>query len=304
MSSVLAKKNEGTIFSIAIIFAIWVAYTGLYQVFQSHGAMSGILEFISVNGLNAAVTIYFWNFWKTTHKGSSSRIILLLFALSYSVMLVESCTYHAIYNVLHIPRAQVPIFWMSFYNTLYAVYLLLQFFAWSTILSMIIVDHKKSYLKHVPISFSIIAILFVCFYILGGRAQTSFLGIYDFSGRLLEIIYFFTVILCLIACKNKGLFYFAVGILISEAASLGMDFKLFSQGYGLNSFLETGWVLGKLFMLYGLINLSNSIIEDARAWIISPSHIRAKSVYGCFMVGTSALAVLFALGYVLYPQFF
>lgn len=300
----LSKKTDQSFIALTFIVGIWLIYTVIYQMLKQHLEVSGILEFLMVNGLNAAVAIYFWNSWKSVNQDSSSKKILMFFALSYGVVVIESSIYHAIYNVLHIPRSQVPLFWLSFYNFLYVVYLLLQLFAWAAILSMVRKNQKKPVSLSLPVLSVILAIVFVGFYILRGSANLSFFGIYDFSDKLLEITYLVMVILCLITCRNKGLFYFAIGILISESSSLLMDFGILSQGFGAHSFLETGWVLGKLFMLYGLIRLSSTAIEDAQAWLIAPDQVSAQRVSVIFRVGIPILAILFAAAYVFYPRFF
>jgi hypothetical protein len=300
----MADQHNRTYRPLMVIFIIWIAYTALYQVLKSYVSIAGTLEFLMVNGLNAVLAIYFWNVWVGVPKHSLSRKILFLFALSYSVVLVESSIYHAIYNVLHISKEQISFSLRSFYNALYVIYLFFQFLAWVAIFAALKDDSKKSSTFYIPSFFVLLVMMIVSFYtIIWTSGQSSF-GIYDFSEKLLETMHLIMVILCLILCRNKGLFYFAIGILISALSSFVMTFELFAQGYGVHGFLETGWVLGRLFMLFGLIRLSNTGIEDARSWLITANSSVTKKISNSFVFGISLLSVLFMIAYFINPSLF
>lgn len=303
MQNILSKRSS---LSIAPWIIMWAVYAGIYLAIKPYAVIAGSFAFLFVNGLNVVLLILFFNFWKQAEKDGLAKRIFLFFVLAHTFVLVDSCTYHIMYNILHIPHAQAPVFWWSLDNIAYIGFLLFKLLAWISILLAIKFSAKKSGLTWLPLILVFGTILLITIHAIKWNTGASVaMSIYDFADKLLEVGCMIAVVFGLVAAKNKGFLYFAIGSLINVATAITLDFGEFAQGYGLSSAIETFWVLGNLLMIYGLLNLSHAkLTNNVQTWVAPTNSIRTQTAYWCFITCIAALVVFFAVIYFLNPNLF
>jgi hypothetical protein len=288
------KKSFQT--SVLPWIATWLVYMVLYSMARSQQAiLAGTIQFFAINGLSAIIAICFFRFWLNMRPQETSKRIFLFFALSYLFILIDGFTYHIMYNMLHIPHQQAPLFWVSLDNIAYIGYLSFQILAWTSILFAVKFKTKKSIAVYLPIILMLSLVTFIGVYTVKlDTIAVSLKGIFDFSDKLLEIGCLIAIAFCLAAAKNKGFFYLAAGFLINTVFGIVMNFGLFSQAYAIGSIIETGWVLSRLLMIYGLIELFRSHdFNNVRSWVAAPDSIRAQTAYWSFIVLMAFLVITF-----------
>lgn len=302
MQSILKKRQA---FSLASLIGVWIIYAIIYGLFKSNGHVlaGGLVLSASIIVDVVMLTYAFW-LWKNSE--STAKYIFGLFALSFLCALGVNLFYHTLYDVLQLSRDQVSIYIISFYNVLYLGYLLLQLLAWTGALLTLKSSGKKAFSLYIPVAILVMVVLFIYISATSWHANLfSWIGLYDMLDKIFGLASFIAAVLCLATSKNKGFTYLALGFIVIMASGFFLDFKLLSQMYGTASFVENIWILGSMFMIYGLHSLRQSKeYNSIQAWLVPANSIRAQTAYWCFIICIVALIVFFAVAGFLNPKLF
>lgn len=283
-------------FSVVPWVVVWMIYVLCYTLAKFYGIthvfFGGVV--LSVNLILDGVMIFYacWLFQQSIAK---TKLTFGLFLISFLCLFGHHAIYHVLYSILQIPRVQVTVFWLSAYNILYFGYLLFQMSAWIVILSSLKSGEKKSVFLYIPVA--IIMLVTLCIYIFSvqwGSSASKLIGFYDGFDEIFELVGFITATICLVIAKNRGIAYLAFGYSIRIVAELALSFGLFSQAYGSGSIIETVWVLGIIFMIYGLFFIKRHGLYahvDVDPWVELPVSIRSQVAYWGFI--SSVFAFVF-----------
>lgn len=305
-----AIKNKSSYLSRYLFpwILIWAVYLCTYLTIKPDVTLSGIVEITWINGLNLILIFLFFKHWEKAKSSNIVRKIFLFFSLAYCLVFIDSTIYHTIFNVLHLPINKVPQIWISLDGITYTGYLFFEILAWISILLAIKSTIKKSFQTYLPIFLMFIAIFIVAWCGMHWDFSTfSLTVVHNFTDKILETACIVVVAFCLAATKNKGLFYLACGFFIETISSTIMDFNLFSQAYTFSNIVESGWILGKLLMIYGLLAFAKNdqdVINNIHCWVTPTDSIRAQSSYWCFTVSMLSLAVFFIVTKIISPTMF
>lgn len=262
------------LFLIVLIWAIYITANIIsrsYNICPPKGiCIPGIIKYIVDNGTILSLAIYSFILWHKTAKGSMAKITFLFFALAHCALFIAATVYNSTYNILHLAHSKYPVFWSSIDDVFFTGYL---FFGFLFFL-FILLNKKINITRPLKIYITIVwlmGILFITsFYDIKWNFSLFFSinTFYELIEKILEILCLIVGVICVIKAKNRGIFYVAIGILISVFTEVILAFGFLSQKYGLGSIVENGWVLGELLSFYGLILLStHKDLNDVPAWI-------------------------------------
>lgn len=262
------------LFLIVLIWAFYIAANIIsrsYNICPPKGiCIPGIIKYIVDNGTILSLAIYSFILWHKTVKASMAKMTFLFFAFAHCALFVAATVYNSTYNILHLAHSKYPVFWSSIDDVFFTGYL---FFVFLFFL-FILLNKKINITRPIKIYITIV-------WLMGILSITSFYDIkwnfslffsintfYELVEKILEILCLIVSVICIIKAKNSGIFYVAIGILISIITEIILAFGVLSQKYGLGGIIENGWVLGELLSFYGLIILRNhKDLNNVNAWI-------------------------------------
>jgi signal transduction histidine kinase len=292
---------------IAIIFFSWLAYASLDYIFKmQHTAETffGSSTYLILLVLQTITLVYSVSLWRT--PSNKLNKIFAFFSIAFALVIVDSSIYHITNNILHL--RSIPTFWSSTDNIVYLGYLVFQLAAWSAIIGIVAKNYKNyKVFTFLPIA-AILSVLLIAFIIdiAISNPQFSVANFYSMSDKGLELINLAASITCLVLAKDKGLFYLALGFSIDTAFSTAMDFGVLGQSYGVNSIIETIWILSWLIRIYGFLNLKKIILPNTSIENLTyePNSLRVQFTFWIFILAASALFLVLTIRYFASPTTF
>lgn len=287
-------------FSVIPWMIAWGIYALCYTLAKFYGVthvfFGGLV--LSVNLVLDGLLIFYAG-WLWKQSTAIIKLMFGLFAVSFLCVFGTHVIYHVLYSVLHIPRTQVSSFGLSVYNILYFGYLLFQVSAWITLLSSLKSGERKAIFLYVPAA--IIILVTLCIYIFSvqwGSSASKLIGFYDGFDEIFGLAGFIAAMLCLVTTKNRGILYLALGYSLKMVGNLITSFGLFSQAYGSGGIVETVFILGTVFMVYGLFFIKqNRLYSCIDPWVELPVSTRSQIAYWGFISSVFAFVVFSVVAY-------
>jgi hypothetical protein len=287
--------------SVFTILAIWVLYVLFYSVLKEHAGTQSIARYFSSvidTGLMLTVTIF--SFWLWNKASFGAKVIFGLYAIRNIFVFLDDLGYHFTYDFLHMQHGQISNFLMSTYNVPYLIWLTLLFVIFAKILPKAEV-FKRNKLSLIPIIVIAFSLLFVFLSISTFSSQNFGLDqLYTVLDNFLVLANFMMAMLCMSVARTPGLFYFSFGYLITMAADIVMEYGVFAQSFGNNSFMESIWILGSLFILFGLINFkrTKAYLKSPSEWVNLPDSLQSQCTLWMFLFCNLAMAIFLATVYI------
>jgi hypothetical protein len=263
MSQVTKKHNYSASFGL---ICIWLAYTFSYFFLEANivrAEYAGILYAISETVLNVAVLYFIISLLKTATK--NAKLVLIFFTVSFSLVTLSDIIHIFLFNVLHIstPYFNETGIGLTVHHLLYSACLLCECAAWLSLVYYIfssqVTGHKTRTYATLTLTLGVVLAFLV--WIFGWNAHYAELSL---GGRIFKLfvtsfylVNFTLAILCLATSKKRSLFYLSLGYLIIMSADLIMKLAGSSQLYGIGT-MDTFFILGLIFMLYGFWNFKKS----------------------------------------------
>lgn len=311
MQTTTSNSNKSNYLSIALILVIWIAYAILSSIFKEHAStkmFAGILSAIGDTGLNLAVVAIC--IWLYRGAAKSSKLLFLFFSLSFAFVTIPNAVYHLIFNVfqLKIPYFDSTNNLILLHHIPYMFCLLFEFAAWMSIIVYMFSARLK--LKNYSPIIAVICLILLMFVWLYGwkfnfAESALFSKIYKIYITSFYVINFVIAALCLASCRNRAIYYLALGYLIIVGADLILDFGFMAQSFGIGSLLDTNvWFLGILFMFYGFLEFKKTgdYKLSPKQWISEPNSIKTQIAFWCFALSASCLGVFLTVYSMLEPK--
>lgn len=301
MFSTSNTRNQPTSISqtipLLVIGFIWMAYLITY-LFVQHYDWS-LLPAIVDNGMLIVLTIAFFALWSKAEKGSTAKLLFSVFLISRFFAFGESVIYYGVRHLLHLTH--LTSFWSDLNDTFSIITLVLISLSFLLILLSAKVNAKKSINIYIPVILAIAILFGISFYVIKWHPSNAPItmgtwstSVYALAEKTLEIVFVIIAALCVATAKNKRIFYFALGFSILLATDVILVFGFFSQEYGIGSAFESGYFLGYLLILYGLILLYKSKdFSNVRAWTVAPDSVRGQLSY--WFTALSLISVVLAV---------
>ncbi len=265
MQLINAKKN----YSFFFIVMVWAIYCAVFldiNQFDQFKIYTGWV-LLSVSAALTFVSVCY-AFWIWCNSVGRAKRIFAFITLACALDFVSNGIYQFLYNLSHFSHDSVSSLLISSYNLPYIGFLLFQVVVWLALLSKakFYRGRIKGALFYLPFVLIVFVLSTVFFFPFAWNLKSiTVYGAYNLLELFLQIAVFFAALFCLTVTKNRGIFYLAVSSIIIVTSDLIMNFGLFSQRYGVMSFVENGWVLGELLRIY-----SFSTIIKTRSYDVLP----------------------------------
>lgn len=263
------------------LIGFWIVYAGFFVVFKSYTTTievriltTGLMSFLNL--IEIVLAVWLWR----NSNGLTKKIFAFFALASLFVGSIDAIYFIFIYNSLHFLNQTFNTTTVVNVFRLFGV--IFEFLAWAILVS------QFKYLKRYKLSSYLLLIIpfivfgLIAFLVLQTKIallKTSLGWVFDILPTTLYLINFILAMLCLASSKSKSLFYFALGYLIIIASDIIMVFHIFHQDYRAGSILETGWVLGVLLMIYGLISFirTKEYTTPPKSWLTEPNSIKSQT---------------------------
>ncbi len=113
----------------------------------------------------------------------------------------------------------------------------------------------------------------------------------------MQLLIFDGIILCLIYCESKGLFYFLVGLTILISGNLFVVYSVSSQTSNLLVYGELLWFLGLLFMMFGCWMIYVARVYRVKDWFRRSDSIKSRLVFWSFGTSITSFLLFFMMAY-------
>lgn len=297
----LLERKDGK--NLVLILAVWFIYAMLYVELKAYAPdqiYSGILQ-ASGSVLTIAVTtiMAFW-LWNNAPAESVTKKIFAFYLFSRICIIFDEVIYNYFYNIVHVKSGQLSDFWISTYNIPYLGWLIFMFLVFVSIVPKIKASIKTKFNFALYIPFAALAISLIFTFLLNFTMlanESSLAKFYDVADSVLQLSNFILALVCFAMAKNKGLFYFSLGYVVTVAADYSMEAQLFSQHFRVGSFMEMVLTLGTLLIIYGLYNFkkSGNYKEDAENWVTKVNNLKPQlTLWTFFFCVVMSSAFLFA----------
>ncbi len=292
----MTSRKIPYIFLSLIVF--WVIYTILYGISKNisflHG-LTGYLAFVGETGLDVICVIVSWHLVKAT-KGNAKIFFTLLF-ISFIFSALSDGAYNIILNIYGNYHFQPLI--ESIFDFPFLLFLILQLAAWF-LMFLVVKNQEKPHFKaifYIPLIISCLTILFVFIFVPVWQIKyASTIGFYMLADTFVELLAFVFITICLGASINKNLLLMAIGFMLVIASDFIIRFSEVSRLLFPGSPLETIWVLGLIFMAYGLYKFkSDPNINQPKKWVCGWNSIQLQSCFWGFSLCVTSLIVFFLI---------
>ncbi len=225
-------------------------------------------------------------FFKLARKFAAIwRYIFVFFALANLMIALSTLFFMLSYSVDGFGRSDVNQFGVSFFYYGVTFFKLL---GWICIAIVLLIYSRKKLRFYLPFVPTLVSILFsIGFIILSSYFRVrsehfTWLMVLRGCG---ELVYFMVVIFCLPLIENLYLTLLAYGFLLLVVADMLVTGVLSSAVQFKVGFLSsiypshTIWLLGKLFVLFAVIDLYREKNENPYGWFFSVDNIRPQIIY-------------------------
>lgn len=246
------KKNLTPIFIILAWGIYGLIYFYLKKLYTNYNFDGWTSFFITVIvtyiGIHYSLTIWL----KSSNK--KTRQLFGLFALSIIYGFIANVIYQTLFNVLDVPKDSLSIMVLSSYNIPHISLIMLQSLVWLMLLQKI----KLGKSNFIPLYLIVITAALCFSFALSFHSSSRNIMPFDWDGSynlielFLEITGFLSALICFIFAKNRGIFYLTLSFLLIMGTDIAINFGFFSKTFGASGMIETGWVLGVFFRIYGL----------------------------------------------------
>ncbi len=289
--------------SISVFLFSWVVFAAVYIFLKNYTPLqniAGIPLSVAVIGSIIVAFIYGVRVWrKSTGK---AKLVFGFFVLSFLCILIYGSIYQVVFNVLHLTQVPLPSLATLCYETIYFGFLVFQLLAWMCLFPKIdsAAKNRKDMVLYIPLA--IILLYTFSMYIIIVKLE---IFSYDSLYNILGFSSFILAMLCLASARNKGIFYLALGFLVSKSGGLIMISGTFAQKFRTGSPMETLWILGVLIMAYGLMNFKpNEICNTSpNIWIHPINSIRTQISFWIFALFMLSAFICFAIYYLATSHF-
>lgn len=250
------------------------------------------------------LAICFFLFWRRVETCAFAKTIYVLLAAALFLLFSANIVYTGVHNIFHLSSGKIVAFWSLVDDTFFTGYLFFSAVSFSLVLFRTKI--KKSINFYIPVVLIAALLLAVFFYgVRWDNVPSVTLTFYGFAEKILEIAFIVVLFFCITTSKNKGFSYLAVGFFVSTITETILSIGINSQNYGTGSIVESGWVMGKLLMLSGVVILAKSkSFKSVDQWLSPPDSIRAQTSYWLFIISMVLVAVFLLLVKLIFPNVF
>lgn len=288
------------------IVALWAAYIVANRMAGSAAGMGG-LKFAIDNGLILLIAGYFLFLWCKAEDNLYPKLAYILLSIAHFSLFTAATVYNTTYNIFHFSRSEFAKFWSSVDDLFFTWYLVFGFIAFLIVLLNARIKARSQFIFYIPIILIAILLIAISTYGIQWNSNSSSVvaTFYNIVERVLEILVIVAAFFCIAASRNEGFSYVSIGFFISIATELVLAFGVTSQNYGVGSVIESGWVLGELLILYGVILLyKTGSFKTINQWLLPADSIRAQTSYWYFVISALLITTFLFLAKLVVPSVF
>lgn len=256
----------------------------------------GTLTFVGETGMDILIFLIAFQLFNKSNK--ENRILFGLLGISFFFEAFADGCYNIVQNIYGISNPSILI--SSLYEVPLLLFLFLQTSVWYIFFKEInkknrhkLQTHKFIYIPFIASSLLVIAIFL--YFADWKIARTSAEGLYQLADVFIEALGFSLVSIFLGASKNKYISSIAIGFLIIVCANYMIRLPVVALATSQNSPYEFTWIIGQLFIFYGLSKLTEVDLKSSlRDWCYSLNSLQPQISSGGFTLGL-LLIVLFAI---------
>lgn len=256
-------KRNGRYLSLSIIgiVILWFLYTFSYLALkQYHILYAGYLSFIGEVGLDIVAAVLAFYLWKKTT--GPEKIVFALFSISFLLAAITDISYNINTNILGITNFTNII--DSTFDIPFLGFLIFQLLAWIVIFLKIETTQNKGILFSSIFTIAILVLIIFgifLFHTLWKAQNTHLVETYIAIDTVLQLLTLIFIVPCLIIVPNNQIRQVAVGYIIIMLADLIVHFEVLTRILKESSLLETLWILGLLFIVFGLYGMIKNPLE-------------------------------------------
>ncbi|MHB1948719.1 MAG: hypothetical protein ACYCQI_11480 [Gammaproteobacteria bacterium] len=238
---------------VIFAFIAWIIFSFLYLVLTRNNSniVAGYFALIGQVGMDMVAAILTFHMFATS-KESNTKLIYLMFFISFVAAILADGIYNLTMNILDIKYFSSI---NSFFEIPFILFLLFQVIAWGKIFFSDNNNSSPSSIKKYPyfpyLVFSTLIFLMFVFGIPWKIGYLSLVGLYQVADTLLEVIGYTLATICLARAKSTTIRFASIGYLVIISSDLLIRYNVVSGLIPLLNPFETTWVLGLLLMVSG-----------------------------------------------------
>lgn len=256
----IQQKQFGGKISFVHLMAFWVVFVACYVIlskFSKTAAYAGYLALINEVGLDLVVVLLSFYLWKMIV--GKERRIFAFFGLSFFLAAATDIGYNVIANILGVTQFTFAV--DSIFDIPFLGALIFQLISWSLIfLKTQFIKNKSPILVFCLIAIITLIIFGVFVFGIPWESGTfSGVGFYIALDTFLQIFTFILLCLCMASAHDHHIRLISMGCLVITVSDYVVHYYILINGLAQNSILETMWVLGLLFIMFGLYGILKNL---------------------------------------------